>query len=94
MGWDRNGDNWGMMDHDGFSNHFNSGYGIFMGVFFLLFVALIVWTFYRIGKLGKGGSVSAFGGKDSPKEILDRRLANGEIGVEDYEKAKNALGIK
>jgi putative membrane protein len=94
MGWDRNGDDWGMMGNDGFSNHFNSGYGIFMGIFFVLFVALLVWIFYRIGKLGKHGSVSSFGGKESPKEILDRRLANGEVSVEDYEKAKNALGIK
>ena len=92
MGWDRNGDDWGMMGDHNFSQHFNSGYGIVMGVFFFIFIALIVWTFYRIGKLGKG-STPVLGSKESPKEILDRRLANGEISVEDYQKAKEALGV-
>lgn len=92
MGWDRHGDDFGMMGGH-FSNQWNSGYGIVMGLIFFAFVGLLVWTFYRIGKLGKHSSFATIGGKESPKEILDRRLANGEISVEDYQKAKEALGI-
>ena len=79
MDWGRDNDG-GMMDNwngfgHGYGHSFNNGYGIVMGIFFLVFLTLLVWTFYRIGKLGKGVSLSSLnGGKESPKEILDRRL--------------------
>ena len=96
MGWGRDNDG-GMMDNwngysHGFGHSFNYGYGILMGLLTLAFVILLVLTFYRIGKMGKGVS-GLSSGKESPKDILDRRLANGEISVEDYQKAKDALGV-
>lgn len=57
-----------------------------MAIFLLLVAALLVWLFRGgLGAAPPGGSHPA------PREILDRRLAEGSIDVEEYERLRQAL---
>ncbi|MHB1567942.1 MAG: SHOCT domain-containing protein [Solirubrobacteraceae bacterium] len=53
-----------------------------------LIVGLIVWAVSPRGD--RGGSAPTTG--ESAREILDRRLASGELTVEQYEQLREALG--
>ena len=72
-------------------NHMGTGDWIFsiLGTLIILglIVALIVWAVSPRGD--RGGSATATG--ESPREILDRRLASGELTVEQYEQLRGAL---
>jgi putative membrane protein len=59
-----------------------------MGVFWLLLLALIVWLVMRL--LPGSGRTSHTTG-DSAAEILDRRLASGEIDVPAWQAQRAAL---
>lgn len=71
------------------------GWGWAMSIFVILFwvalLGLIVWgikeSIERRDGLDRGGSRQS----ESPREILDRRLARGEIDIEGYERALEAL---
>jgi putative membrane protein len=78
--------------------------GIWVGmilswIFWILVVALVVVLLVRLLRShdsGWRGPMSGpmsgpLGGPDSPEEILHRRLANGEIDVDEYEKRMTAL---
>jgi putative membrane protein len=67
---------------------FGGPFGMFIGIFFLLFLAFGV--FYIITHLLKGKSNNVFQ-RDSPLDILKRKYANGEINAEEYEKRKTTL---
>ena len=66
-------------------------YGYMMGMHALwwffwiaVVIALVFW--------GRGGSPMRRGrGRETPHEVLRRRLANGEISTEEYEKRKGIL---
>lgn len=64
---------------------------IFVTLFGVALLGLIVWaikeSIERRHGLDRGGSRQS----ESPREILDRRLARGEIDVEGYERALEAL---
>lgn len=62
---------------------------LFMGVFWLLLLALIVWLVVRLLPGGDRGAMSS--SPDSALEILDRRLANGEIDLETWQAQRAAL---
>ena len=53
-----------------------------------LIVALIVWAMSPRGDR----SGSAHGAAGSAREILDRRVASGELTAEQYEQLREALG--
>jgi uncharacterized membrane protein len=53
-----------------------------------LIVGMIVWLVS--GRGDRGGSVTATG--ESAREILDRRLASGEITVDQYQRLRETLG--
>jgi len=59
-----------------------------MGVFWLLLLGLIVWLVMRL--LPSSGRTSRPVG-DSAAEILDRRMASGEIDVPAWQAQKAAL---
>ncbi|MEO8518823.1 MAG: SHOCT domain-containing protein [Dermatophilaceae bacterium] len=60
-----------------------------MGVFWLILIGLIVWLVVRLVP-GGGGSTS-YGPGESPLEILDRRLARGEVDLETWQAQRAAL---
>lgn len=60
-----------------------------MGLFWLILLGLIVWLVTRLLPDGSGGTTRSAG--ESPLEILDRRLASGEIDLETWQAQRAAL---
>jgi putative membrane protein len=60
-----------------------------MGVFWLILLGLIVWLVVRLVPGSSGGTPHAAG--ESPLEILDRRLARGELDLETWQAQRAAL---
>ena len=73
-------------------NHMSTGGWIFsiLGTLIIigLIVALIVWAVSQRGDR----SATATGAGGSAREILDRRLASGELTAEQYEQLRATLG--
>jgi putative membrane protein len=63
---------------------------VLMSVFWVVLIAAIVWAlaalFGRGDRSAAGAAIS-----DRPEEILDRRLASGEIDAETYEALRTTL---
>ncbi len=67
-----------------------SGSGmIFMGLFWLLILALLITLIWFLIQKGAGSSQSS--NDDSPLEILKKRYARGEISEEEYRKMKKEI---
>ena len=60
-----------------------------MGVFWLILLGLIVWLVVRLLPGSGGGTTRSAG--ESALEILDRRLASGDIDVEAWQVHRAAL---
>ena len=60
-----------------------------MGVFWLILLGLIVWLVVRLLPGSGGGTTRSSG--ESALEILDRRLASGDIDVEAWQVHRAAL---
>jgi putative membrane protein len=60
-----------------------------MGVFWLILLGLIVWVVVRLLPSSSGGTTRTPG--ESPLEILDRRLASGEIDLDTWQAQRAAL---
>ena len=60
-----------------------------MGLFWLILLGLIVWLVIRLLPAGNGGTTRPTGA--SPLEILDRRLASGEINLDTWQAQRAAL---
>ena len=58
----------------------------FMSLFWIGVIALLVWGVLTVAR-GSGRADSP-----SPREILDRRLARGEIDETQYERLRTTLG--
>ena len=90
MGWDN--EHWDGM-HGFYGGH--GYYGVGMGIFFLVLIALGIWAVIRIIRNDKKAPTSASSivnsGNETPREILDRRFASGEINAEEYQRAKELL---
>jgi len=65
------------------------GAWLFMGTFWVLLLALIVWLVVRL--LPSGNRPAAGAPAQSPEEILDARFARGEIDEQTYAAARAAL---
>ena len=59
--------------------------GGFMWIIWILLIAVIAWLVVAISRQGRSS------GEPSPREILDRRYARGEIDKETYERMKDEL---
>ena len=72
---------------------YGNGMGSFgwlgMGVFWLLLLGLIVWLVVRLLSSRTGSTSRSTG--DSAAEILDRRMANGQIDVPAWQAQRAAL---
>jgi putative membrane protein len=60
-----------------------------MGLFWLILLGLIMWLVTRLLPAGGGGTTRPTG--ESPLEILDRRLASGEIDLDTWQAQRAAL---
>jgi len=65
-----------------------TGMGIGMWLFWILGIAavLLIAKLVLVGSSGSSGRPS-----ESPKEILDKRFASGEINQDEYENMKKEL---
>jgi putative membrane protein len=71
-------------------DHMSTGGWIFSILATLIFLALIAaLIFWLLSSTTDGGSLP--GSRESPKEILDRRLASGELTVEQYQQLRDTL---
>jgi putative membrane protein len=72
---------------------YGNGMGSFgwlgMGVFWIVLLGLIVWLVVRLLPSGTGSTSRSAG--DSAAEILDRRMASGEIDVPAWQAQRAAL---
>ena len=75
MGWYGNGMGWPQM--------------LGMGVFWLILIGLVVWLVVRLLLSSGAGSTRNTG--ESALEILDRRLAGGEIDLDAWQAQRAAL---
>ena len=60
-----------------------------MGVFWLILLGLIIWLVVRLLP-GSGGGTTRYSGESS-LEILDRRLASGQIDTQAWQAQRAAL---
>ena len=60
-----------------------------MGLFWLFLLGLIVWLVTRLLPGGSSGTTRS--AVESPLEILDRRLASGEIDLDTWQAQRAAL---
>jgi putative membrane protein len=61
---------------------------IFMGLFWIVVIGLVVWAAAALLPASRRGSA---GRVETPREILDRRFAQGEIDAEQYRQARETL---
>jgi putative membrane protein len=61
---------------------------IFMGLFWIVVIGLVVWA---VAALLPGNRPGGPARTESPREILDRRFARGEIDAEQYRRAREEL---
>ena len=62
---------------------------LLMGVFWLILLGLIVWLVVRLMPVSGGRTTLSAG--ESALEILDRRLARGEMDLESWQAQRAAL---
>ena len=70
----------------GWHHDMDAGNWIFMGVFWLALLVVIVWVLTSLHGRNYSGDA-----RERPEEILDRRLAKGEIDVKAYDELKAKL---
>jgi putative membrane protein len=68
-----------------------AGGWILMALFWIALLALVVFALVRLLPAGGAAHTPAHGSVDEPRAILDRRLASGEIDIDDYERLTRTL---
>ena len=64
----------------------NGSWMIFMGIFWVVIIGLGVWFVTRLTQRDK-----STGSKETPRQILDRRFASGEIDANEYAKTRRLM---
>ena len=76
-------------------NGWNAGMGaggwVVMALFWVLLLAVIVWAATRLFPIRASGPTKSHE-PERPEEMLDRRLAGGEIDVDTYDRLRARLG--
>ena len=65
-----------------------TGGWVFMTVFWVALIALVVWAVAALFPRGRGGGDV---GGESPRDVLDRRYARGELDAETYRQMREDL---
>jgi putative membrane protein len=86
-------------DWDGQSDHMSSGDWWWMALMMLFWVAvlaLLVWAVVRLSRAieshhSSSGGVRPSGNRETPRELLDRRYAAGEIDSATYSEMRTRL---
>jgi putative membrane protein len=73
---------------NGFHNGMGTGGWVLMALFWLALLALVVWALVRLLPARADDRRDA---PVAPREILDRRLAAGEIDAQTYEQLRATL---
>ena len=78
---------------DGFHAGMGAGGWILMSLFWIALFAVVVWAILRIvpNRSQEAPSGSQSPASQEPLEILDRRLASGEIDVKAYDQLRSKL---
>ncbi len=73
---------------DGWDHGMSAAWWVLMALLWGLLVALVVWAAVRLfpGRSERGGAMG-----ERPEDILDRRLAQGEIDPDTYRRLRNTL---
>lgn len=64
------------------------GWMMLMPLIWVVLIAAIVWAVAQLGHPGQGSTDHR---RESTQEILDRRLASGEIDVDAYRRIRDEL---
>lgn len=64
------------------------GWMMLMPLIWVVLLAAIVWAVVQLGRPGRGSSDHR---RESPQEILERRLASGEIDADAYRRIRDEL---
>ena len=75
----------------GWDNGMGGGGWILMILTWIVFIALIVWAIARLFPALSGGDGRRGADAETPREVLDRRLARGEIDVDEHRRLREAL---
>jgi putative membrane protein len=79
---------------DGFHSGMGAGGWVLMSLFWTALLAMLVWAITRTLP-GRGNQArESPPSPDGPLEILDRRLASGEIDVQTYEQLRSTLSSR
>ncbi len=62
-----------------------------MSLGMVAFWALVIWAIVALVRGGTSGSRQTERDADRPLDVLQRRLARGEISVEEYDELRDAL---
>jgi putative membrane protein len=73
-------------------HHMSVGGWIFSILATIVFLALIAALIFWLLSATTSGSGFRGASRESPEEILDRRLASGELTVEQYQRLRDTLG--
>jgi putative membrane protein len=76
----------------GFHEGMGAGGLLLMGLFWVALLAVVVWVVARVVPSRRGGDREPGVSAEDPLEILDRRVANGEIDVATYDQLRSKLG--
>ncbi|MDP1711768.1 MAG: hypothetical protein Q8K86_04850 [Candidatus Nanopelagicaceae bacterium] len=75
-----------MMNWDGYGTTWWGGGMMFMGLFWVLLIGLSIWLISWITQ--RGAPTEKI---ESPRQVLDRRLASGEIKVTEYAQTRRLI---
>lgn len=76
----------------GWDNGMGAGGWVLMILAWVALIALIVWAISRLFPAIAGGARREDVLPETPQQILDRRLARGEIDTDEYARLRDALG--
>jgi putative membrane protein len=75
---------------NGINDGMGAGGWVLMSVFWVALIAAIVWAVAALSTRHPHGTASV-GLAERPDEVLDRRLASGEIDIETYDTLRGKL---
>ena len=75
---------------NGINDGMGAGGWVLMSVFWVALIAAIVWAVAALSSRHSHGT-SSVGLAERPDEVLDRRLASGEIDTETYDTLRGKL---